>query len=147
MIALMAATIPLLSSCTHSNEQNANVQQMASPKVDETSIPGTRQMDPSAPITTEEQLVSLIESVKTKKVEKNVTLVGILKLGSNPKWDGHRLFIGNTSLHFVYDLDKEKYDGQTVLVLGDVRYYHGDESQLGGQGVWNVQHVEIIEQP
>ena len=142
MVFVVSAAMISLSSCSsriaqiNKAEQKADLEKKVNFEQGETN--------PSTIVRTEESLTSLLESVKAKKVEKNVTLVGKLELGSNPKWDSHKLSIGETSLHFVHDLDKEKYDGQTVLVLGDIRYNQGTESQLVGNVIVNVQHVEIM---
>ncbi|WFB34515.1 hypothetical protein P3T73_10115 [Kiritimatiellota bacterium B12222] len=105
--------------------------------------------NPSATINTELALKALIESIKAGDEKKNVTLVGVLNLGSNPKLDPSKLTIGNASVQFGHHLDKDKYDKKTVLIKADIRNADGLtwDAQVQGNMIVNVQHVEIVEQP
>lgn len=145
IIPMMAAVL-VLSSCSDKTE---DAQQKEIAKLNEADMPKTVQIDPSGAVRTEEKLASLLQAVKADKVVKNVRLVGTLKLGSNPKWDPHKLSIGTTSIfiYFSHDLDRIKYDGQTVLVLGDISFSQGDERQVGPYMVENVQYIEVMEKP
>ena len=111
-----------------------NVEQKVNAELSETEI-----------IRTEERLTTLLGSIGAGEVAKNVTLVGKLDLGSNPKLDPSELIIGKTSVNFGHYLDKDKYNGQTVLVKADIRNPgKGEGSQVSGHMIVNVQHVEII---
>lgn len=78
-----------------------------------------------------------------------MTLVGKLDLGSNPKLDPSKLIIGTASVNIGHYLDKDKYNGQTVLVKADIRHADGKtwDAQVLGHMIVNVQHIEIVAQP
>ena len=137
MIVGMLAAMISLSSCSNRIERETN---------SDTELSDTYQ---SGIIKTEDALRSLLKSIKAGEVRKDVTMVGKLDLGSSPKFDPHKLFVGKASVNFGHYLDKDKYNDQTVLVKADIRLHDGKtwDAQVLGHMIVNVQHVEILEQP
>jgi hypothetical protein len=135
MSVLMSVALFALCSCANSPKQNSRA---------ELSGPGK-----SVTIRTGETLSALLGSIEVGEVEQNVTLIGKLDLGTNPKLDPAKLRVGNSAVLFGHYLDKQKYDGQTVLIKADI--VHNAEgktdAQVLGHMIVNVQHVEIVEQP
>jgi hypothetical protein len=138
----MGIAVMALCSCSERAAEDGNADQGAfKTELSKTDLSGT--------INTEDTLKALIESTSAGEEKKNVTLVGILDLGSNPKLDPSKLIIGNASIYFGHHLDKDTYNGQTVLVKAEIRHADGKtwDAQVQGHMIVNVQHVEIVKQP
>ena len=142
MAMAMGIAVVVLSSCSERAAQDGNADQGVTKA-------GLKRAYPSGTINTEDALRALIESIKAGEEKKNVTLVGMLDLGSNPKLDPSKLIIGNASVYFGHHLDKDKYDKHTVLFKADIRNPDGKtwDAQVAGHMLVNVQEVEIIEDP
>jgi hypothetical protein len=106
-----------------------------------------RKTSDSKIIRTEDSLTSLLASIEGGETAKNITLVGTLEIGDNPKTAPSKLVIGETSVLFGHDVDKEKHHGQTVLVKGDIRHADGKtwDAQVVGHMIVNVKRVEITQ--
>ena len=141
MIVFMGSALFLLASCNGRVEKNTHIQPKANAKLNDTHQPEV--------IRTEDSLRSLLASIEGGETKKDVTLVGTLKIGDNPKLDPSKLIIGETSVFFGHYVDKEKHDGQTVLVKADIRPDDGktEDAQVVGHMIVNVKHVEIIKKP
>ena len=138
IVAVMAVVVLSMFSCSNRTEPESRTGQM----ITDTEPNDT---DQSGIIKTEKALKSLLKSIKAGEAKKHVMLVGKLDLGSNPKLDPAKLIIGEASVYFGHDLDKAKYNGRTVLIKADIRHWKGEEAQVLGHMIVNVQHVAIME--
>ncbi len=137
VIVVMSAIMMFLISCSNMTEQTTTKTELSD-------------MGQSEIIRTEKSLNTLLEAIRSGGGAESVTLVGKLDLGTNRKWDPSKLIVGKASVIFAHQLDKGKYNGQTVLVKADI--WHSDklaklDSQVPCHTIVNVQHVEIMEQP
>ena len=101
---------------------------------------------PEDSIDTEQELISVKESLKVGEIKTNMIFVGTLDLNILPMKRKAQMFnIGNASTAIAgYDLDKDKYHGKSVLIKADI--CHGpmsDEDQKGGHWIVNIRHIEI----
>lgn len=137
IVVVMSVAAIFLSSCSNEimRESSADTELSDS--------------DQSRIVYTEDALQSLLKSIEGGEIKKDVLLVGKLVLGSNPKQDPSKLVIGNSFVYFGHNLDKDKYNNQTVSVKADIRHADGKtwDAQVLGHMIVNVQHVVILELP
>ena len=144
VVAAMAAGVIVLSACSNKTEQknHAEISKKAESKV----------------IRTEEELQSLLGSIKPGEVRGNVAVAGVLDVGAfaSVKADPSKLTIGETSLIVMLDhSDREKYNrkatkyhDKSVLIKADINKPDPSKDPAFAEpSIVNVKHIETIKKP
>jgi len=144
VVAVMAAGLIVLPACSNKLEQKNDTGQKVDAEISKTTE--------SEVIRTENELQSLLKSIKPGEVKKSVALVGVLNVGSAPSLIGapsSKLTIGNTSVFVRMDQsDKDEFSRKTVSMKADISIVDPKlDANFQEPVIENVQDIEIVKEP